>query len=166
MLEIISVQQEGAALDSIRQLFRDYLKELNEDLCFQSFDKELENPLIKYGPPTGALFLALWNKEVAGCIALTALPEDRVCEMKRLYVAPASRKLGIARLLVEHLLQAASSIGYACMKLDTLEKLQPAIQLYLHLGFTITNAYYNNPISQVVYMEKNLVNLAKNHPQN
>jgi ribosomal protein S18 acetylase RimI-like enzyme len=163
MLEIIKVQKEGAELESIRQLFRDYLKELNEDLCFQSFDKEVRDPLQKYGPPSGALFLALWKMELAGCIALTALPENGVCEMKRLYVVPAFRKLGIARHLVAQLQEAAITIGYSCMKLDTLERLQPAIRLYQEFGFTITRAYYSNPISQVVYMEKNLLDSVKNH---
>jgi ribosomal protein S18 acetylase RimI-like enzyme len=40
------------------------------------------------------------------------------------------------------------------MKLDTLQRLQPAIRLYEQYGFVHTTAYYDNPIEDVVYMEK------------
>ena len=71
MLRIQHVIQEGSELDRIRELFREYEKELNEDICFQSFEAELNDPLKKYGLPDGDLVLAYWNDEVAGCIALT-----------------------------------------------------------------------------------------------
>jgi GNAT superfamily N-acetyltransferase len=74
--------------------------------------------------------------------------------MKRLYVQPAYRKFKIGEALVDAILLAAVDRDYQVMKLDTLEKLQSAIQLYLKKGFTITNAYYQNPLPNVVYMEK------------
>lgn len=157
MLEIISVTTEGKELEIVRQLFAGYQKELDEDLCFQSFDSELKEPLKKYGPPTGIIYLALFNGTPAGCIALTDLPatnERKSCEMKRLFVLPAFRKHQIGRRLVEQLLETAKSIGYEIMKLDTLDKLQPAIRLYRQYGFLETTAYYPNPLPGVIYMEK------------
>ena len=53
MLRIKHIIEEGKELDVIRDLFREYEKELNEDICFQSFDEELKHPLKKYGPPSG-----------------------------------------------------------------------------------------------------------------
>jgi GNAT superfamily N-acetyltransferase len=76
--------------------------------------------------------------------------------MKRLYVQPAFRKHKIGEALVEAIIQQAQQLNYAVMKLDTLERLQAAIQLYLKKGFIITNAYYPNPLPNVVYMEKQL----------
>ena len=93
MLDIQKVTTEGAALESIKQLFKAYATELNEDLCFQSFDAELNNPLYKYSAPTGALFIAYHNATPVGCIALQALQEAQTCEMKRLYVVPEYRTL-------------------------------------------------------------------------
>jgi putative acetyltransferase len=154
MLKIIQVNKEGEELDSIRQLFSEYEKELNEDLCFQSFEEELKDPLKKYGDSMGILLLAYWNNDVAGCVALTPLKDESVCEMKRLYVNPAHRKHGIGRLLVDELLKTAKEKGYTKIKLDTLQRLQPAIRLYESYGFVHTTAYYTNPISDVVYMEK------------
>lgn len=150
------VFEEGNRMDAIRTLFREYESELNEDLCFQSFEDELKNPLKKYGAPHGVLYIALWNDEVAGCIALMPLKEKGVCEMKRLYVRPAFRKHKIGKSLVEQLLRDAKEMGYTKMKLDTLQKLQPAIQLYKQFSFNETTAYYHNPIATVVYMEKEL----------
>lgn len=143
------------ALEQAKQLFREYAEELAVDLCFQSFDAELSDPLKKYGPPNGALFIAYHNDEPAGCIALQWL-EPGVCEMKRLFVRPAYRQYGIGRVLIEALLQKAKDMQYQTMKLDTLHRLQAAIALYHRYGFVETTAYYTNPLPGVVYMEKPL----------
>ena len=156
MLDIQKVTTEGPALESIKSLFKAYLTELNEDLCFQSFDSEIDNPLYKYSAPVGALFIASYNAIPVGCIALQPLQEPQTCEMKRLYVDPEYRNLKIGDALVKILIQEAQSLGYATMKLDTLERLQAAIQLYQKFGFETVTAYYDNPLPSVVYMEKKL----------
>jgi GNAT superfamily N-acetyltransferase len=153
-IEVITT--EGQALEQVRALFKAYLLELNADLCFQQFDSELENPLKKYAPPLGALLLASWHKEPVGCIAFQPLPEagSNICEMKRLFVLPTHRKLGIGEALVSQLLTMAKTAHYHTMVLDTLERLRPAIQLYQQFGFTVTTPYYHNPLQEVVYMQK------------
>ena len=156
MLDIQKVTTEGPALESIKKLFKDYLGELNEDLCFQSFDREIDNPLYKYSAPTGALFIATYNATPVGCIALQPLQEVGTCEMKRLYVDPEYRNLKIGEALVNTLLQEAKSLDYTLMKLDTLERLEAAIKLYQKFGFETVNAYYENPLPGVVYMQKKL----------
>ena len=156
MLDIQKVTTEGPALESIKSLFKAYLGELNEDLCFQSFDSEIDNPLYKYSAPTGALFIAYYNAIPVGCIALQPLQEPQNCEMKRLYVDPEYRNLKIGDALVKTLLQEAQTLGYTTMKLDTLERLQAAINLYLKFGFETVTAYYDNPLPSVVYMQKKL----------
>lgn len=156
MLDIQKVTTEGPALESIKSLFKAYLGELNEDLCFQSFDTEIDNPLYKYSAPTGALFIAYYNAIPVGCIALQPLQEAQTCEMKRLYVEPQYRNLKIGDALVKVLLQEAQLLGYTTMKLDTLERLQAAIQLYHKFGFETVTAYYDNPLPSVVYMQKKL----------
>jgi ribosomal protein S18 acetylase RimI-like enzyme len=157
LTEIISIVHQGdSLLTTVKELFMAYQLELGEDLCFQNFSDELENPLKKYGPPKGVLLLAMNNKEIAGCVALQPLPETGTCEMKRLYVKPGFRKQQIGFVLVERLLQEAENSGYTRMKLDTLERLQPAIRLYEKFGFVNTSSYYTNPLTHVVYMEKEL----------
>jgi len=156
MLRIKHIVEEGKELDTIRELFREYEKELDEDICFQSFDEELKNPLKKYGPPTGDLMLAYWEDEVAGCIALTKMKDQGACEMKRLYVRPNFRKNKIGRMLVEDLLTSAKERDYKIMRLDTFLKLGAAIKIYEQYGFRNISPYYNNPLKGVVYMEKEL----------
>ena len=156
MLRIKHIIEEGRELDIVRDLFREYEKELDEDICFQSFEEELQKPLKKYGLPQGDLMLAYWNDEVAGCIALTKMKEAGACEMKRLYVRPGFRKNKIGRLLIEELLNSAKERNYEKMRLDTFLKLQAAVHLYQQFGFKNISAYYNNPLPGVVYMEKEL----------
>lgn len=156
MLRIQKISPDSAALETVRQLFLEYANELQENLCFQSFDAEVKDPMKKYGPPKGALFVAYWNEVPTGCIALQPLKEEGVCEMKRLYVQPAFRKYGIGRALVERLIDEAQQLSYSKMRLDTLERLKPAITLYKSLGFEIIHAYNQNPLSGVVYMENKI----------
>lgn len=137
-------------------LFLEYAAELNVDLCFQNFSKEVEDPLSKYGPPAGALFIAFFNNEVAGCIALQPINQEHACEMKRLYVRPVFRKEGLATSLVQTLIERAKELRYKKMVLDTLDKLVPAIKLYKIHGFVETASYYQNPLPGVIYMAKDL----------
>src|SRR5688572_2639957 len=156
MLRIKHITEEGNDLVIVRDLFREYEKELNEDICFQSFEAELKDPLKKYGLPDGDLILAWWDDEIAGCVALTKMKDDQACEMKRLYVKPALRKNKIGRILIEELLSSAKERDYKVMRLDTFLKLEAAVHLYHQFGFKDISAYYDNPLPGVVYMEKEL----------
>ena len=82
--------------------------------------------------------------------------EHRICEMKRLYVLPRFRGTGLGRLLVEELVRDARSHGYRRMVLDTLPSMRPAQALYSAMGFQPIPAYYDNPLTGVVYMALDL----------
>ncbi|WP_207497122.1 GNAT family N-acetyltransferase [Aridibaculum aurantiacum] len=154
MLEIKRIEDK-TELVLVQTLFNEYAAELNENLSFQTFDSELAEPLKKYGPPHGSLFIAFLNGDAAGCIALQQL-DEQVCEMKRMYVRPSFRKHGIGEALVQVILQDATAKHYHRMVLDTLQRLVAAIRLYRKFGFTETTAYYDNPLPGVVYMHKDL----------
>jgi putative acetyltransferase len=156
MPQIYRITGEGPQLEIVRTLFADYQQELGENLCFQNFDAEVANPLLKYAPPMGLLILAQQEDKPAGCIALQPLTEAGVCEMKRLYVPPGMRGKGIGEHLVVLLINEARLLGYHTMRLDTLTRLQSAIKIYKGFGFTEVAAYNNNPLPGVVYMEKKL----------
>jgi GNAT superfamily N-acetyltransferase len=138
-------------------LFREYADWLGIDLSFQDFEAELASLPGKYAPPTGELMLAYSpDGDALGCVAVRPLAESAVCEMKRLYVRPAARGLGIGRALVAAIIGAAETIGYTQMKLDTLASMPEAIALYKCCGFLEIPAYYHNPVSGTVYLGKRL----------
>jgi putative acetyltransferase len=139
-----------------RELFLEYAQSLGFSLCFQSFDKELADLPGKYAPPDGRLLIAQLNSQIAGCVALRKL-DDRTCEMKRLYVRPQFRGLGLGRTLAERIIVEARAIGYARMRLDTVEPaMQDAVTMYRRLGFREIAPYCENPIAGALYMELQL----------
>ena len=149
---------EARSLEQIElaaSLFREYHQFLNVDLCFQGFEQELANLPGKYAEPTGSILLAEYQDEIVGCVAVRAINEQN-CEMKRLYVRPSSQGLSAGRLLVEAIIVKAKQLGYHKMRLDTLKRLDTAIGLYLKLGFVEIDAYYTNPLSEVVFLELQL----------
>ena len=147
--------ESHADYQAAKQLFIAYQKFLDVDLCFQSFDAELQQLPLMYGPPQGALLLAMNGSRYIGCVAFRKKDEG-ICEMKRLFVEDDYKHQGIGRSLVENVIATAKKAGYQKMILDTLERLAPAINLYHSFGFTETSAYYSNPLQRVVYMQLEL----------
>ena len=152
----IHTADNTTALDEIRDLFREYEAFLKVDLCFQAFEQELAGLPGRYAPPGGDLLIARKGDRAAGCVALRDIGFP-VCEMKRLYVRPEFRRQGLGRMLCERIIDRAKAVGYRKMRLDTLDKLEQAVQLYQSLGFVETSAYYLNPLPGVVYCELDLV---------
>lgn len=145
-----------AQIEETRRLFREYEAWLGIDLCFQSFEEELENLPGKYAAPSGRLFLALVNEKVAGCIALRKI-DGEICEMKRLFVREEFRGSGSGRMLIEKLTEEARAIGYRKMRLDTLpDKMPKAVELYRFYGFREIASYYESPHKTTIFMEKDL----------
>jgi len=156
MLRIDEVRSKEE-LEEARRLFEEYAGSLGVDLCFQDFEQELATLPGQYAQPAGRLLLACSTGEVAGCVALRPL-EPGVCEMKRLYVRPAFRALGVGRILAERIIHEASAVGYRSMRLDSLPSMGVAITLYRRLGFRDIPPYRDNPVSGTVYLELPLKN--------
>jgi len=143
-------------IEQARSLFLEYGGSLGFSLCFQSFDEELKGLPGAYGPPSGRLLLARHLGHAAGCVALRRL-EAGICEMKRLYVRPADRGMGLGRLLVERIIAEARIIGYERMRLDTIASaMKDAIALYRRMGFEEIAPYSAIPIERALWMELRL----------
>jgi ribosomal protein S18 acetylase RimI-like enzyme len=145
-----------ALLDAAREVFREYARSLDVDLCFQHFDAELATLPGDYALPKGYLLLAFVDGALAGCGALRAVPDTdyaNACEMKRLYVRPAFRRFGLGRMLAQALMDEARRSGYSVMLLDTLDDMEAARGLYGSLGFEEIAPYYFNPIAGAHYLK-------------
>ena len=142
--------------DIAKKLFVEYADSLGFHLSFQDFEGELANLPGDYVSPTGCLLLAVYKEQSVGCIGLRKL-SDRVCELKRLYVKPSFRGLGIGRALVEAVIEEARKIDYNYMRLDTVPSMEAASALYASVGFKKASAYRYNPIEDAVFMELKLV---------
>ncbi|MBE7424885.1 MAG: GNAT family N-acetyltransferase [Burkholderiaceae bacterium] len=151
--------QSAPQFEATRAIFREYAAGLGVDLCFQNFEAELASLPGEYAAPRGALLLATVNGELAGCGACRALADvdyANACEMKRLYVRPAFRGLGLGRLLARALMDHAIRAGYSVMLLDTLDDMEAARSLYEALGFEEIPPYYFNPIAGAHYLKAQL----------
>lgn len=135
-----------ADIETVRTLFVEYGESLNFSLCFQGFDEELASLPGSYAPPGGRLLLAEVAGDTAGIVGLRPAEMTGACEMKRLYLRPAFRGLGLGRRLAETVIAAAREAGYGKMVLDTVvETMSEAGALYRDLGFVEIPPYYGNP---------------------
>ena len=157
---IATLQLEQATtpqqIDLARTLFQEYGASLGFSLCFQNFDRELAGLPGEYAPPKGRLLIAYLDSEPAGCVALHEF-EDRISEMKRLYVRPAFRGKRVGLALANGIIAVAREIGYERMRLDTVpSEMADAVKMYGRLGFKEIAPYRTNPQPGTLYMELDL----------
>jgi ribosomal protein S18 acetylase RimI-like enzyme len=154
----ISQAESSGQIKQARELFLEYAESLGFSLCFQNFDEELAGLPGDYAPPEGRLLLACYEAEPAGCVALHELDSGsdggRICGMKRLYVRSQFRGKAVGRALIESVITEARQIGYASMRLDTVEPvMKSAVAMYRRFGFLEIAPYCLNPIEGALYME-------------
>lgn len=143
-------------LDAARLLFRAYAASLPIDLGYQDFASELATLPGKYAPPAGALLLARDRAGSAiGCVGVRPL-HDEACEMKRLYVDPAARGLGLGRALMDAAIAEAIRLGYRELRLDTLPAMTAAIAMYRAAGFEPMAPYYDGAPEGTLFLARSL----------
>lgn len=148
---VVSDEQYEAA--SI--LFKEYASSLNIDLSFQLFDKELEELKKMYASPKGMILLCGMQGRYVACVAVRPNVTD-IAELKRMYVRPAFQHQGIGQQLLDKAIDFCRKTGYEKVRLDTLNTMHPAMNLYLKNGFQQIEAYYHNPSPEAVYFEKEI----------
>ena len=154
MIHIISAKDQDH-FQKVRQQFMKYADSLDFDLEFQGFSLELATLPGNYAPPEGCILLAEDSGHYVGCAALRPL-EDKICEMKRLFVRSDYRGRGIGRMLACSVIDRARDIGYEKMRLDTIATMKEARTLYYSLEFRNIKAYRYSPLDKPSYLELEL----------
>ena len=95
-------------------------------------------------PPAGAFFVARLHGEPVGCGALK-LHGRAPAELKRMWVAPSTRGLGVGRRLLETLEEHARKAGANAVRLETNRALREAISLYRQSGYEEVQAFNDEP---------------------
>jgi putative acetyltransferase len=154
MPEYLFVQKD-AEYKAAALLFKEYAAWLGIDLGFQHFDEELENLKAMYNAANGGIILCKENNDYIGCVAIRRSAVN-IAELKRMYVQPAQQHKGIGKILLEKAIVLAKECGYEFIRLDTLNHMTAAVNLYKKYEFYEIPAYYHNPIDTAVYFEKKL----------
>lgn len=147
MIQIVEVQT-ASELEQVKDLFRAYFQFLAHDhgldISYQGIEEELADLPGKFAPPDGRLIMAVIPEQAIGCAALRRI-DQKVCELKRMFVLPQFRGQGAGKALALRLIEDAKTIGYECMRLDTGNFLTAAVKLYESLGFQRIEPYNEIP---------------------
>jgi DNA-binding MarR family transcriptional regulator len=95
-------------------------------------------------PPRGAFLVATSDGLPVACVALRGDGSD-LGEVKRLWIAPVARGLGLARRMMAAVEDQARSLGMTHLHLDTNRVLTEAMALYRATGWTPVGRYNDNP---------------------
>jgi len=137
----------------IREVFWEYLEWANSRLI-DDFGVNLDiaalqetdmRDLGKFMLPRGRLLLCYVEDRLAGVACLKQLTPT-LGELKRMYVRPEYRRLGLGRMLLHRLIEEARQIGYQGLQLDSARFMHEAHQLYRSVGFREIEAYEGSEI--------------------
>ena len=104
--------------------------------------------------PRGAFFVATSDGLPLGCVGLKGTGSD-LAEIKRLWVAPSARGLGLGRRLIDAAESAARKLTVKILRLDTNSALAEALQLYRRTGWTEIDRFNDDPYPDL-FFEKHL----------
>lgn len=87
-----------------------------------------------WAPPEGAFLVATVEAEPIGCGGLIRHTTD-TAELKRFFVRPAFRRMGVGRGLLRMLESQALALGYCRVVLETGVSQTPAVAFYKSAGY-------------------------------
>jgi putative acetyltransferase len=126
--------------------------------CFGSLEKEAARLPASFHEQGGGCLMASAQSKPVGFVAWRAVPltvAPEAWELKRLWVRPAGRGLGLGRALTQAVLDRAIAAGCKSVYLDTAPaSMGRAHRLYLEMGFTPCAPYNDNPVEGLAYLVK------------
>ncbi|MEL1266352.1 helix-turn-helix domain-containing GNAT family N-acetyltransferase [Pseudoxanthomonas putridarboris] len=141
----VEIAMADPAGDEARACIDAYLRELDErfDGGFDASRSVSADPG-ELVPPRGAFVIARLDGDAVGCGGLKVTGPG-VGEIKRMWVAPSARGLGIAQRLLDVLETQAAAMRLHTLRLDTNRSLTEARALYARNGYREIPAYNDNP---------------------
>ncbi len=150
----IQVRQEPFDTPTSARLIADYVAEIKAMYPEWSPNVPPRMTQEDVAPPDGRWLVAYRDGTAVGCAGLKRL-DERTAEIKRIYVAPAGRRLGVARALIEGLEAAARDAGYDTVRLDTGAKQPASVALFTATGYERIADYNANQVA-AYWFEKRL----------
>ncbi|MGY3482808.1 DNA-binding MarR family transcriptional regulator/GNAT superfamily N-acetyltransferase [Bradyrhizobium sp. USDA 4011] len=150
-----ALQEMDARSDAARYCLDEYYAELARRFK-QGFDVKLSrDPDAKdMVRPRGSFVVAMSDGLPIGCVGLKGSSSE-FAEIKRLWVAPSARGLGLGRRLMDAAEKAARELGITVLRLDTNSALAEAGQLYRRSGWTEIPRFNDDPYPDL-FFEKHL----------
>jgi DNA-binding MarR family transcriptional regulator/ribosomal protein S18 acetylase RimI-like enzyme len=142
---MVRIAIEDPATPDAKWCFERYFAELNER--FETgFNPALSIPADaqELTRPAGILLIARLGGRPVGCGALK-LHGDAAAELKRMWIAPDARGLGLGRRLLGELERLAREARAAVIRLETNQALREAISLYRRSGYVEVDAFNDEP---------------------
>jgi DNA-binding MarR family transcriptional regulator/GNAT superfamily N-acetyltransferase len=141
----ITVGEEAADSAEARQCLARYFDELAERFE-EGFDQGTGNTTSEdeFTPPRGTFVVARLDGTPVGCAALRRI-EGTTFEIKRMWVAPSARGLGLASRMLRKLEAIARDFGAETVCLDTNRSLKEAQALYRREGYEEIARFNDNP---------------------
>jgi DNA-binding MarR family transcriptional regulator/ribosomal protein S18 acetylase RimI-like enzyme len=151
-VEVLDVDVEDSRFISCMQRFaKDVAQATGLDF---NLEQTASSDLSKMRPPKGACLLAVSEGLPIGCVALTNFAQGEG-EVKRLWISPAARGLGVSKRLMQEIELRATRLGMQRLVLDTNGALCAALGLYRRSGWSEIERYNDNPYAQH-FFEKRL----------
>jgi GNAT superfamily N-acetyltransferase len=128
-----------------------------EHFCVSGLETELAGLPNPYVAP-GCILLAKVDGQPGGCVALRGLSgAGNPLEIKRLWVRPAFRAIGLGRQLMTEAIEHAKAAGASAIYLDTVPAAMPeANRLYASLGFVETEPYNSTRVPGIAFFRLDL----------
>jgi DNA-binding MarR family transcriptional regulator/GNAT superfamily N-acetyltransferase len=141
----VTIEAADPASADARACFEAYFREL-EERFEAGFDpaRTVSADPEELVPPAGLFLIAQLDGHPVGCGALK-VKARRLGEIKRMWVAPDARGLGIAQRLLDALEKHAAQMGLETLQLDTNRALKEARALYARNGYREIPRYNDNP---------------------
>jgi len=143
---------EPAHFERFKELLQDYAGHDLADPQHSSIWRDMAQLPGRYAPPQGQVLLAYRDGELAGCGAFVTSLEPSLAEIKRVYVRPAFRRQGLARVLTLALAEQAGQKAFQTAGICTWPDNSAALALYQQLGFVPISSFREADKSHLVFL--------------